>query len=154
MHGSKHVWSRLIWICDVAQLLESYPGLDWREVVLEAKRKGLWRALALGVLLAHRMADSPVPDSILREFESDSIARRLALHFEQNLFDAPGRTPKSRIPYSVQLLGFRDRLRLIFSLDFLRPNQRDRAVVRLPKGLDALYYFIRPFRVLRDRSAR
>ena len=154
MHGSKHVWSRLIWICDVAQLLESYPDLDWREVVLEAKRKGLWRALALGVLLAHRMGDSPVPDSILRKFELDSTARRLALHFEQNLFDAPGQTPKGSMPYGVQLLGFRDRMRLVFSLDFLHPNQRDRAVVRLPKQLDALYYFIRPFRVLRDRSAR
>jgi hypothetical protein len=154
MHGSKHVWSRLIWICDVAQLLESYSDLDWREVVLEAKRKGLSRPLALGVLLAHRMGDAPVPDSILQKFESDATARRLALHFEQNLFDAPGQTPKSRLPYGVQLLGFQDRLRLVLSLDFLRPNQRDRAVVRLPKVLNALYYFIRPFRVLKDRSAR
>ena len=30
MHGSKHMWSRLIWICDVAQLLVSSPGLDWQ----------------------------------------------------------------------------------------------------------------------------
>src|ERR1700733_2297104 len=28
-HGSKHVWSRLIWICDVAQLLASPPYLVW-----------------------------------------------------------------------------------------------------------------------------
>ena len=106
MHGSKHVWSRLIWICDVAQLLESRPELNWKEVLREAKRTGLWRALALGVLLAHRMAGAPVPDSILRQFESDSTAHHLALHFEENLFDAPGRTPESRVPYSVQLLGF------------------------------------------------
>jgi hypothetical protein len=154
MHGSKHVWSRLIWICDVAQLLESHPDLNWGAVVLEAKRNGLWRALAIGVLLAHRMGNSPVPVSILRKFESDSTAQGLALHFEENIFDAPGRTPQSRIPYSVQLLGLQDRMRLVFSLDFLHPNQRDRAVMRLPKRLDALYYLIRPFRVLRDRSAR
>ncbi len=154
MHGSKHVWSRLIWICDVAQLLESHPELNWKEVLREAKRTGLWRALALGVLLAHRMAGAPVPDSILRKFESDSTARCLALHFEKNLFDAPGGTPKSRVPYSVQLLGFEDRIRLIFSVGFLHPNQRDRAVVRLPKGLHGLYYLIRPFRILWDRSAR
>ena len=56
MHGSKHVWSRLIWICDVAQLLISSPDLDWKEVIEEANQSGLWRSLALGVLLAHRVA--------------------------------------------------------------------------------------------------
>ena len=39
-------------------------------------------------------------------------------------------------------------MRLIFSLGFLRPNQRDLAAVRLPKGLHGLYYLIRPFRIL------
>src|SRR5271154_89230 len=61
MHGSKHVWSRLIWICDVAQLLASSPGLDWNEVIQEATRFGLRRPLALGVLLAHRVAGADVP---------------------------------------------------------------------------------------------
>ena len=40
MHGSKHAWSRLIWICDVAQLLAACPGLDWNKVNREAKRLG------------------------------------------------------------------------------------------------------------------
>src|SRR5271155_3001808 len=66
MHGSRHVWSRLIWICDVAQLLASSPDLDWDEVIQEAAKTGLWRSLALGVLLAHRFADAEVPQTILR----------------------------------------------------------------------------------------
>jgi hypothetical protein len=61
MHGSKHAWSRLIWICDVAQLLASFPKLDWKEVTREAKRVGLWRTLVLGVLLAHRITGTIVP---------------------------------------------------------------------------------------------
>jgi hypothetical protein len=56
MHGSKHAWSRLIWVCDVAQLLAASPALDWNEVSQEAKRLGLRRTLALGVLLAHQVA--------------------------------------------------------------------------------------------------
>ncbi len=154
MHGCKHAWSRLIWIRDVAQHLESHSDLDWNTTAREAKRTGLWRALALGVLLAHRMAGALVPDSMLRRFASDSTAHTLALHFEENLFDSPGITPPSWIPYSIQLLGFRDRVRLMSSLSFLRPNQRDRAFVQLPKGLHGLYYVIRPFRILKDRSAR
>jgi hypothetical protein len=154
MHGSKHVWSRFIWICDVAQLLDSEPGLDWQEVMREAKRSGLHRALALGVLLAHQVAGATVPSAILRRFESDSTARNLAQYVDQNLFEAPGSKPPGRLPYTVQLLGFQDRVKLLLSLHLLRPNERDQAAFPLPKALHPLYYLLRPLRILRDRSPR
>ncbi len=154
MHGSKHVWSRLIWICDVAQLLDSSPGLDWKDVTGEAKRSGLWRSLALGVLLARRVAAAKVPHDVLRRFERDATAYSLARHIQENLFDAPGSTPMSRIPYSIQLLALQDRVRLLSSFDFLRPNERDRAAIRLPQWLHAIYYLVRPVRILWDRSPR
>jgi hypothetical protein len=154
MHGSKHRWSKLLWICDVAQLLESNPGLNWKKIEREAKRTGLWRSLALGVLLANRVAGAKVPVEVQKRFESDRIAQKMARHIEEHLFDAPGATPEGVVTYSIQLLGFRDRVGLVFSLDLLRPNERDRAVLELPRRLRGLYYLIRPFRVLRDRSAR
>jgi hypothetical protein len=154
MHGSKHMWSRLIWICDVAQLLVSSPGLDWQKVTREAKQSGLWRPLTLGVLLAHRVTSVEVPQAILRRFKSDTTACNLTQHIQKNLFDAPGSIPTGRLPYNVYLLGFHDRLRLVMSLDFLRPNEQDRAVLPLPKSLSPLYHLIRPFRLLWDRSAR
>jgi putative nucleotidyltransferase-like protein len=154
MHGSKHVWSRLIWICDVARLLTEFPGLDWRRVTREARRLGLWRSLALGVLLAHRVCLAEVPPAIMRRFQSDASARGLAQHFEQNLLDEPGRMPESRVPYNVRLLGFHDRLRLFLSPEFFRPNARDLAFVHLPKSLHVLYFLVRPLRIIRDKSAR
>lgn len=154
MHGSKHAWSRLIWICDVAQLLASSPDLDWREVNLEAKKSGLCRTLALGLLLAHRVAGATIPQAVLRRSELDTTASNLAQHIQENLFDSPGSTPTGLVPYSIQLLDLRDQIGLLLSLDFLRPNERDRAFLRLPKSLSALYYLIRPFRIFRDRSAR
>jgi hypothetical protein len=154
VHGSKHVWGRLIWICDVAQLLDSVPDLDWREVIREAKRTGLTRTLAFGVLLAHRVAEAPVPPAVLRSFESDSTASYLARHVNENLFDSPGSKPANRLPYSVQLLGFRDRVSFFLSPGSLRPTDRDHAVVHLPKLLYPLYYLLRPFRILRDKSPR
>jgi hypothetical protein len=154
MHGSKHKWSRLIWICDVAQLLASSPGLDWNEITYEAKEVGLSRALALGILLAHQVVGATVPQSILQRFEADTTARLLAQHIQNNLFDAPGSTPPGHIPYNIQLLDFRDRARFLLSMDLLRPNEKDRAVFPLPKSVRALYYLIRPVRIFLDRSAR
>ncbi len=154
MHGSKHVWSRLIWICDVAQLLISEPDLDWKEVIREANQLGLWRSLALGVLLAHRFADAEVPLAVLRSFESNNTACSLTQYIFENLFDAPGSAPAGGVPYYIKLLGFQDRVRLLMSPDFLRPNEHDRAVLPLRKSLSPLYYLIRPFRLFWDRSSR
>jgi len=154
MHGSKHHWSRLAWICDVAQLLEARPALDWNWIDREAKRTGLWGVLALGVLLAHRVAGAEVPNALLRKFESKRAASTWAQYIEEHLFDAPGSLPDTAIPFSLQLLDSRDRLGQIFSLAVLRPNERDFAVVKLPRWLNALYYLIRPFRILMDRSPR
>ncbi len=153
MHGSKHVWSRLIWICDVAQLLVSSPDLDWRETMQEAKRSGLWRALALGILLAHRVTGAEVPQAILQRCQTDTTAFNLAQHIEENLFDAPGSRPAGRIPYNVKLLGFHDRLRLITSLDLMRPSEHDQAILSQQRP-SSLSYLIRPFRLLWDKSAR
>jgi hypothetical protein len=154
MHGSKHVWSRLVWICDVAKLLESEPGLDWEFAQREAKRVGLWRCLALGILLAHRVAGAQIPVDVLRSFERDRTASRLAGFLQQNVVEKPGRMPEGRVPYGIQLLDFRERAKVVLSPNFLQPNARDRALVKLPKALEPLYYVIRPFRMLLDRTGR
>jgi Uncharacterised nucleotidyltransferase len=154
MHGSKHAWHRLAWIVDVAQLIAPSPQLNWEEVEREAKRTGLWRALGLGLLLAYRIADSSIPQRLLGKFESNRNIRKLAEHFDTNLFNAPGLSPGGLVPYSIRLLGFRDRLRLLLSLDLFKPTDRDRAAIALPRGLQALYYIIRPLRLLFDRSPR
>jgi hypothetical protein len=154
MHGSKHVWSRLVWICDVAQLLASSPDLDWNKVIREAGKSGLSRTLALGVILAHEIIGAAVPEGLLRRFQSDRWMSALAQHIQETLFDSPSSLPGNRVPYKVRLLEFRDRFRYLFSLNMLRPNDKDRAALPLPKSLHALHYLIRPFRILRDRSAR
>ena len=154
MHGSKHVWSRLIWVCDIAKLLETRSTIDWQLVTTEARRVGLWRSVALGVMLAQRICGIGIPENVLLEFESDRDARTLARDIEGLILEQPGSVPNDRLPYNVRLLDFRDRARLLMSFGFLAPNERDRQFIRLPKALHPLYYVIRPIRVLMDRSAR
>jgi hypothetical protein len=154
MHGCQHVWSRLLWICDIARLLECNPGLDWVKTTREAKRNGLWKPLALGVMLASSIAAAPVPAAMLRRFEADSALAATARHIDENLFTAPGSVGPSRLPYNIQLLSFTDRLRLLLSREFLRPTPRDIELMPLPRALHALYPFLKPFRMLFDRSPR
>ena len=154
MHGSKHGWPRLIWILDVAQLLLSFPMFDWNEAIREGKKTGLSRTLALGVLLAHRVIGVNVPESLLHRFASDSSISILAQQIQEALFDLGSSALEHRTGYKVQLMEFSDRIRYLFSLEPLRPNDADRAMLPLPKPLHGLYYLIRPFRILRDRVTK
>ena len=154
MHGCKHFWSRLIWVNDIARLIAANPSLDWKLVERVAKRAGLWRAVGLGVLLAHRVVGFDLPDKVLRTFASIQACAVLAEDFDACLFEEPGVIPDRRFPYDFQLLGPRDRVRYLFSMKPLQPNELDMSVIRLPKRLHALYYAVRPYRLLRDRLAR
>ena len=154
MHGTKHLWSRMIWVYDLVRVLETNPELDWKEAMRDAKQRGLWRALALGVLLAKGLCGATIPDKVLKRLRSDRAARELAEYFQNNMLEKPGGTPPSRIPYSLRILDSGDRARWLLRMEFLRPNQRDLAMVRLPLVLKPLYFLLRPFRILFDRSAR
>lgn len=154
MHGCKHYWSRLIWLCDIERVIDTNPALDWQAVLAEAKSQGLSRALGLGVMLSARLLQAKVPQPVLGQFGKDKTVYRLTKHFADNLVANPGTGPRARVPYGFQMLDFRDRLRFILSGAYLRPNERDRNAFGLPEWLSPLSFLLRPIRLLLDRSAR
>lgn len=125
VHGCKHVWSRLIWICDVAKLLASAPDLDWAAVLRHADHAGLERPLALGLLLAHRVCGASLPESILGRVKSDPVASTLAADVTTKFFSSSA-SPVRMILYDAGLVGFRNLCRYFFSFDFLRSHERAR----------------------------
>ncbi len=46
VHGSKHAWEQLKWVCDVAELLRSHPDLDWERIFSNAS---IWGCRRLSV---------------------------------------------------------------------------------------------------------
>jgi Uncharacterised nucleotidyltransferase len=80
VHGCKHRWDRLEWLCGVGELMRS-PGdtlLDWERVLREARRYHCERMVLLGVLLAHDMLDAPVPPMVLARARADDTVAELA----------------------------------------------------------------------------
>lgn len=153
MHASRHIWSRLLWICDIAHLIASSPDLDWDSVETQARALGLWKSLALGVLLAHRLVGCPLNRPLLDSMQQDRTVLRLVQHFEKHVLTMPGIGPAGRLPYNLLLLDLRDRMRVLFTPSIFKPNDLDRAALKflVPQPL---YYLVRPFRILLDRSSR
>jgi len=46
LHAAKHVWGRLIWLCDIAQITKR-PDLNWDWISSQAKALGIERILSL-----------------------------------------------------------------------------------------------------------
>ncbi len=90
VHGSKHCWASLRWICDVAEAVRACPNLNWHRVRALAKPSGCWRAVALGLLLAHDLLGAPLPDAIRSEVRHDAGAGRLAAWVRTWLFRVDG----------------------------------------------------------------
>lgn len=78
VHGSKHAWEQLKWVCDVAELLRSRTDLDWNRVFLYASNWHCSRMVHLGLALAHRVLDAPVPHAVFERIRRDSDVQTLS----------------------------------------------------------------------------
>ena len=152
VHGAKHQWGRLHWICDVAELIRAHPNLNWEQIVVQAKKFGVERRLYLGLLLAHSLLETPLPKAIETKLESMPQVRALAQQVIERIFDARELTTGAQNLDSLLFpLKAMDRMadRSRYLLHLATPATRDRAIVKLPASLSLLYYLLKPVRLAR-----
>jgi len=154
VHGAKDFWARLLWIADVAELVQIPQGFDWEKVMAAASELGCGRLVRLAVLLASDLLVAPMPQAILDHAKGDRTARELARGVAERLFTE--RLPRSfeRLRFRMRMVegfwpGARYALRLASA-----PTTEDREAVHLPRGLDSFYRLVRPLRLLRGRAGR
>jgi hypothetical protein len=149
IHGAKHFWERLSWVCDVAHLLRLDRRLNWSLVFRLADEAGVERMLALGLCLAVELCHLELPAELLRKVHEDPIAVDLAARVVSRMFDGA-----SLMPFSVQrAIGFNLRARrrwrekMRYCRYLLAPTDADLAIRSLPARLEFAYYLLRPFRL-------
>lgn len=86
IHGSKHCWERLGWLCDIAQLIHACPEMPWARIRSRASHLGCRRMLELGVLLAHTVCGVRLPKPVLRQVRLEAVVRSLAKGVERDWF--------------------------------------------------------------------
>lgn len=154
LHAAKHVWGRLIWLCDVAQILRR-ENLNWDWVQSRARKFGIERILHITLLLAHRFLATPIPvaieGAIFADPETQAFADAIAIAV------ADGVSYEERqVSYFRLMMRLRerqmDRLRFFLRLGFT-PGPGEWEAVRLPKLLFPAYRLVRMVR-LAARFAR
>jgi len=152
-HGSSDCWSRLLLVCDVAQLLGGRPQVDWEGVLARASRMGSERRLLLGLELARDLLGTALPPEVAARVAGDGEVRRLAAEVRRRILSVRhgwvGHVERCGTHLRVME---RVRDKMLYGLGLLHvsfaPNMTDRSRVPLPEFLGLLYYVIRPVRLM------
>jgi hypothetical protein len=151
VHGSKHLWNRLGWICDVAELVRAHPNLDWPRALGRARALGAGRMVHLGLSLASQLLEADLPMAVRDQIAADRRTRALTTRVVQWLVS--GTLPPERsLQESRFHVAMRERLR-----DKIQYGRRlaftgtieDWQSVPLPRSLFFLYGILRPLRLAR-----
>ncbi|MBL0210390.1 MAG: nucleotidyltransferase family protein [Holophagaceae bacterium] len=150
LHGSKHHWSSLAWLVDVAELIRQQPGMDWDWVLSRAGEMRSLRRLALGLCLARQLLDAPLPDDVIQRAQTTPRVEALAARISRMIFDpeAVELGPLQRLRLDLSLcerLG--QQLSHLFNL-LLNPSLEEWSRWPLPRHLFFLYAPLRLFTLM------
>ena len=157
VHGWKHLWERLSWIHDVAQLLATHgDALDWEEILGRADSMDATRALITGLVLARDVAGATLPPVVERRIAADPVATSLAEKAIGAIFanggSAHGLVARTRFHMRSRRLR-RNRASHVLGL-VATVTPRDLIMVRLPPPLFPLHYLLRPVRLIAVHGQR
>lgn len=149
VHGSKHRWEQLSWVCDVAQLLGKNPNLRGGELIERATRGGVRRMLLLGLRLAHELLDAPLISGLREAVAADKASARLAASVCDDIYGRGGAVSGVGGYFGFQWAA-RERAsdKLRYCRYALHPTDEDLAAHALPRPLAFAYYALRPLRML------
>lgn len=158
-HGFKHLWERLGWVCDVAELIRGRPEMRWEQVAARAEALGGERILLLGLLLANELLGANLPDWLSQRAHGDPRVGALAERICRRLFrGASGLAGLFEGDAYFHPLHLKvkespgDKLR--YCLRATIPNVEDWKLLALPDFLFPLYYLLRPVRLGRKYGSR
>ncbi|MCB0153811.1 MAG: nucleotidyltransferase family protein [Anaerolineae bacterium] len=159
VHGFKHLWSRLSWVCDVAQLLYTHPELNWGTVFEQARTLGCEHILLFGLRVARDLLQANIPQEIDQLIDLNPASQALS-HlldpvklFSLEAYD-PVATDEAILTHISMASGWSSKLRyyylyfLYYLIRVIPPSEKDQEFLKLPRFLTMLYYIVRPIRLL------
>lgn len=149
VHGTKHLWERVAWIADIAEVIRSNPALNWKYLFESARELRVERMLGFGLALTERLMRTPLPVQPTPAL-SESMKRALNYVTMRAFEDGELRAGlKSNIGFNLRLReGAADWLRY-FGYIFT-PTEGDYGARRIPDSLSFLYFLYRPFRLMTE----
>lgn len=151
LHGSKHFWSRLIWIYDVAVFISKKNDVNWELVIARSEELNCQRMLLSTVCLSCKMFDVSLPNIIKKYLSGDRHAEALAdqvLNNYSKIYDPEVMENENKRFFLSSMDSYYDKFLFVTGLIF-KPTIYELEAVSLPNRLSFLYYLVRPLRLIK-----
>jgi hypothetical protein len=143
IHGGKHLWNRLVWLSDIAELIQLHADLDWKHVLRQACAVRAERMLLLGLSLTHTLFGTALPEDIRRRLAEDKTAASLNQQVCQSLVRASATGELAAHAFLIKTREhWMDKIRYVLRF-ILTPARVEWSLVSLPKILFPLYSALR-----------
>jgi len=159
-HGAKHLWERLGWICDVAELVRTHrENMRWEQVMMQASALGGERILLLGLFLASHLLGASLPGEVLQRVHAEPTVKALAGQIYEQLFraaDGPASVFEEAYfrPLHLKMQKrWRDKIRYCARIVTVQ-RVEDWKLLPLPTFLFPFYYMLRPIRLISKYGRR
>lgn len=153
-HGGKHGWTRLRWLCDLAEIIKNGQP-DWDEVIRKAKKLEVMELLVQAVILVNQLLDTEIPAAIKPIAARHKLGLKLA-HMAIPLFleydSRPTEIGHPQYRYYKKYTYARSKglkRKLTFLLFQLNPQQADYETVNFKDRYFFMYYLLRPYYKIR-----
>jgi hypothetical protein len=157
LHGAKHMFARLLWIADVAEVIRASPALRWPQLITSADTLAARRRLALGVFLAWKTLGAEVPPEVRNAlFRDRALPALYALVIRRLTVSAGGTVPPTLASIVAGEMAVRESWsqRRSYLASNIRPNERDAGWLSVRPGLAWLRYLLRPLRLIQRHAVR
>ncbi len=141
-------------ICDIHELLQRHPEIDWQAFLSRSRDQGIYRTVLLALRLTERFLGFSLPPPLRAAFEAETMIRALHIDVEERLLVPPRRPLDQFVQIRSQMSLHEDiakRLWRPFAVYIVRklftPTEEDAKALPLPPWLDFLYYLLRPLRL-------
>lgn len=152
VHGGKERWTKLKWVADIAGYIRSHPALDWDELMERAELQGLGRMVRLGLGLAGRLIQAPLPPALTGWIKKDETAANWCRHLADTFFEVDTRARSiyqlSRFHWEIRERR-RDRWRYLLRT-VTQPRELHYMSIALP---DRFFFLYTPYKLLHDYLA-
>lgn len=151
IHNAGHFWTRLLWLCDISELIKSHE-LNWTNILENAEKLGIKRVLYINLFLAKDLFDINLPIEVLEVIKDDKILPEIVERIKKRYFTINDSTygDNALTPRFYEKIALRVKIRErrknkiqdILSLMF-NPTRGLIKNISLPLFLFPMYYIFR-----------
>jgi hypothetical protein len=149
LHGAKHSWEQLNWLCDLGEVVRAAQDVVWEAVLDDAEARGRNRMILLGLDLVRTLLGIDLPAPVASSLARHPEVRRLGARVTALLLRGPrrrGTFVERDLLYLGSMERLRDRLRYCAD-QLVVPTPLEWSWIGLPHGLSRAYYLVRPTRL-------